>query len=348
MNESYILCSSCFSNHGLRISAQKLGIKHESKCNHCDQSDGYKLTKILLKDIAHQFFVMGSSIKSDYGCAPRIQFNEYQETDILCTYDVDKDIKLFEKNLGIGFFHYGPRLWMLGQITHLEDIQDINKRMNVIHKIINEFPTFELNRSKKIYRLRVNPSKPNDIEQYDSSPYPGEGRLDSKDFKVFYASQDLEVCIHECRVSVTDELYVATISPSVNLKMLDLSVEIPENTTEFESLNIAIMMLFYASKHSYEILRMLTLEAYKKGFDGIIFPSFFTQARLGRLPFPSVYQSLDNKIDEFKKIEISGKIPNIAIFGKPIEDKKVEVLSINKLILNRVVYDYFFGPADVS
>lgn len=348
MREPFVLCSSCFSNQGLKISAQKLGIKESTRCKDCDNTKGYKLTKNILEDLAHQFFVMGSSIKSDYGGAPRIKFNEYQETSIICTDDVDKDIKLFEKYLGVGFFHYGPRLWTIGYITPLEELQDRNKRMGVIKRIISEYPILELDTSKIFYRLRVEPSEPNNIGEYDSSPFPGKGRLDSEGFKVFYASQDLEVCIHECRVSVTDELYVATIRPFKNLKMLDLSAEITENVTEFESLNITLIMLFYAGKHSYEILRLLSLEAYKKGFDGIIFPSFFTQARLGKLPFPSIYQSLDNKIDEFREIEISGKIPNIAIFGQPIEDKKVEVLSINKLILNRVVYDYFFGPADVS
>ncbi len=348
MKESFVLCSSCFSNQGLKISAQKLGTKSNTSCKGCNESKGYKLTKSILNDLAHQFFVMGSSIKSDYGGAPRIQFNEHQETSIICTDDINQDIKLFEKYLGVGFFHYGPRLWALGYITPLEELQDENKRMYIIKRIINEYPIFELNSSKVFYRLRVEPSEPSNIGEYDSSPFPGKGRLDSKDFKVFYASQDLEVCIHECRVSVTDELYVATVRPAKSLKMLDLSTSISEQCTEFESLNISLMMLFYAGKHSYEILRLLSLEAYEKGFDGIIFPSFFTQARLGKLPLPSIYQSLDNRIDEFREIEISGKIPNIAIFGQPIEDKRVEVVSINKLVLNRVVYDYFFGPADVN
>lgn len=348
MKELFVLCSSCFSNQGLRISAQKLGTKNNMRCKGCNKSKGYKLTKNILNDLAHQFFVMGSSIKSDYGGASRIQFNESQETSIICTDDVDKDIKLFEKYLGVGFFHYGPRLWTLGYITPLEDLQEKDKRMDVIRRIIREYPTLELHTSKVFYRLRVNPSEPSNIGEYDSPPCPGKGRLDSEGFKVFYASQDLEVCIHECRVSVTDELYVATVRPVKSLKMLDLSTEISEKCTEFESLNISITMLFYAGSHSYEILRLLSLEAYKKGFDGIIFPSFFTQARLGKLPYPSVYQSLDNRIDEFREIATSGKIPNIAIFGQPIEDKRIEVLSINKLILNRVVYDYFFGPADVN
>lgn len=348
MKESFILCSSCFSNQGLKISAQKLGIKNDMRCTNCEDTKGYKLTKSILEDLAHQFFVMGSGVKGDYGGAPRIKFNEYQETSIVCTDDINQDIRLFEKYLKVGFFHYGARLWTLGYITPLEDLQDKDKRMEVIKRIISEYPILELDTSKIFYRLRVAPSEPSNIGEYDSSPFPGKGRLDSEGFKIFYASQDLEVCIHECRVSVTDELYVATIRPLKNLKMLDLSTEILENVTEFESLNISLIMLFYAGKHSYEILRLLSLEAYKKGFDGIIFPSFFTQARLGALPSPSTYQSLNNNIDDFREIEESGKIPNIAIFGQPIEDKLVEVLSINKLFLNRVVYDYFFGPADVN
>jgi len=43
-----------------------------------------------------------------------------------------------------------------------------------------------------------------------------------------------------------------------------------------------------------------------------------------------------------------GAVPNLAIFGRPIEEKKLEILCINKLILNRVAYDFHFGPASVE
>ena len=41
-------------------------------------------------------------------------------------------------------------------------------------------------------------------------------------------------------------------------------------------------------------------------------------------------------------------VPNLAIFGRPIEEKKIEILCINKLILSRVAYDFHFGPASVE
>ena len=71
-----------------------------------------------------------------------------------------------------------------------------------------------------------------------------------------YGSQDLPVCVHECRVTAEDELYVATLSPTRDLKLLDLSVLLrEEDGTEFDSLDMAVHMLFLAGKHSYEISR---------------------------------------------------------------------------------------------
>src|SRR5690606_2734453 len=123
--------------------------------------------------------------------------------------------------LGIGFFHYGPRLWMIGEIEPLKDLQDKETRKGIVERIINEYPTIELKSSEIFYRIRVNPRNPNDKNEYDSSPRPRKGRLDSENNPVLYGSQDLEVCLHECRVTVEDELFVASLRPITALKLLD-------------------------------------------------------------------------------------------------------------------------------
>jgi hypothetical protein len=72
---------------------------------------------------------------------------------------------------------------------------------------------------------------------------------------VLYASSDLEVCIHECRFAADDELFVASLEPVRPLRLLDLAVVLPEGegVTEFESLDMAIHMLFMTGEHSYDI-----------------------------------------------------------------------------------------------
>jgi RES domain len=52
----------------------------------------------------------------------------------------------------------------------------------------------------------------------NSDRLAGNGRLDSPGFPVMYASPDLEVCVHECRVTREDDLYVATLGAVSSLR----------------------------------------------------------------------------------------------------------------------------------
>lgn len=348
MNLNEKLCSECFIDQGLKLLAERIGTENSEDCTHCSSSNGIKLNVEQLKTLAYRFFVVGSIFKPSYGAAPIIQFNEHQETSVEFSNSLQKDIKLFEKNLGVGFFHYGPRQWMIGEIEPLKDLQNKKRRKLIFNRIINEFPTVLLKENELFYRIRTNPKDPTDENEYDSSPYPGNGRLDSKDHPVLYGSQDLEVCIHECRVTVEDEIYVATLKPNKALKLLNLTELIAEDYSEFESLDLSIQMLFLASKHSYEISKELSLYISNKGFDGIIYPSYFSLVRTGKIPFPTAYGISTRRIPEYKELEKSSTIPNLAIFGNPVKDKRVKVKNINKLGLNRIIYDYQFGPAEIN
>src|SRR5690606_26331163 len=120
--------------------------------------------------------------------------------------------------------------------------------------------------------------------------YLGRGRLDSLEQPIFYCSQDIESCVHECRVTAEDELYLATMRPTRDLRLLDLTGLLSEvDVTEFESLDMAVHMLFFASNHSYEITRAIAIEARKVGFEGLLYPSYFSQVRSGAMPFETVY-----------------------------------------------------------
>lgn len=69
--------------------------------------------------------------------------------------------------------------------------------------------------------------------EYHAPPvgHRGNGRLDAEDFPVMYASQDVEVCVHECRVTVEDQLYMATLAPVRDLRLLDLTAVLEEDVT---------------------------------------------------------------------------------------------------------------------
>lgn len=315
------ICSNCFKSEGLILTSIKYGKSSNSICKNCGYKDSYELNKDSLLEIAHEYFVNGSFYNTEYGGSPLIKYNEHNETDVSFGKYLKDDIKIFEQNLGIGFFHYGPRLFMLGEVEPLELLQNDNEADTVLNEIVDKFPTIVLGKKDFFYRLRKNPTSPHIVTEYDSPPieYQGDGRLDSKDISVLYGSENIEICFHECRVSLIDELYLAKMVPLKKLKILNLNAEIRENKTEFESLQLSIHFIFRAESHSYDICRKIAKYVFNLGFDGIIFPSYFSRVK-------------------------NETIPNIALFGKPIKNNAVKVESIDRVIVNKVDYGFTFGP----
>lgn len=345
-----VACSDCFSDHGLRLDAMEVGAEDPSLCPRCNSSRGRKLSKEDLVKLAFRFFVWGSLWRADYGATPLIQFNDKRRTEIDFPSWLRPDLAIFEDTLGVGFFHYGPRLWMVGEVEPLRDLQDDEARPKAIERILREYPVRTLGPDTTLYRIRKSPVSPEEPGEYDSPPegMPGAGRLDAPGNPLLYASPDLEVCVHECRVAAEDETYVAALEPEKDLRLLDLSALIPEKATEFESLDMAIHMLFLAGPHSYPIARDIALAARRSGVDGLVYPFYFSLLRLGVMPFKTVYGISHRRIPQYQKYEAATAVPNVAIFGYPIRSGSLAVKSINKLVLSRVSYEFRFGPVGFS
>lgn len=344
-----LLCSNCFNDQGLKIDSFRIGIEENSCCPNCKTNNGKKLNQELINQLAERFFVTGSFHKCEYGGAPTIQFNSYQKTSIDVSEWLKKDLKLIENSIGVGFFYYSPRLWMIGEVEPLKYLQKKKTRHNIILRIMKEYSERIFGTDETFYRLRKVPLNPSDIGEYDSPPnlLCGKGRLDSKTLPIMYGSQDLDVCIHECRTTVEDEIFVATLVPTRKLRLLDLTKVLDENNTEFESLDIAVHMLFLAGKHSYYISRDIALAVYNAGFDGIIYPSFFSLIRTGGKYIQTDYGLSIRKISQHKEFAKTQVVENIALFGRPIRKGDVEVKCINRIITNRIIYDFHFGPIKI-
>lgn len=343
-----VACSSCFIDQGLRLDAEKLGQEEIVVCPHCRSAEGKKLDKNQLGALAYRFFVWGSMWRTEYGGSPRIQFNEYQDTSITPPHWLQSDVALFEKLLGVGFFHYGPRLWMIGEVEPLKALVNRSTRNSIIDQILEHYPSRLIESDRKFYRIRKDPKTPDLHAEYDSPPadFLGNGRLDSSELPILYASPDLEVCVHECRVTAEDELYLATLIPTRSLRVLDLSIVLneAETITEFESLDMTVHMLFMAGNHSYEITRAIAVAAKQAGFDGIIYPSYFSLLRLGIMPLRTTYGLSHRQVPQLQAQEESFTVPNLAIFDRPIESGILKLDCINKLVLSRVAYEFHFGP----
>lgn len=343
------LCSSCFKDEGLKIDAYTIGIVNNEICPNCKLDNGHKLTKELVRKLCYRFFVQGTIKRFEYGGCPLIQFNEqnFNQSDIDVSPWLIEDVKLIEQAGEIGLFYYGPRFWMFGEIEPLKALQREKDRIKIISKILETYPTRELEANDYFYRIRKNPNTSHNHLEYDTAPdeHLGKFRFDKPDFPVLYGSPDIELCLHECRTTVEDNLFVAKLVPTRTLKMLDLSVLIEEDTTEFESLDIAIHFLFLAGEHSYNICREIAIAAKEKGLDGIIYPSYFSYVRTGHIPFDTVYGMSIRRIPHLKNYAESQSILNVALFGRPVQEQKLNVDCINKVIINRVAYDLTFGPA---
>ena len=221
-----ILCSDCFTDEGLRIDAVKLGREQNGACPNCHSPDVRKLTKELIQALAWRFFVGGTTVRCNYGAAPVIQCNEdhFGRSDILPSTWLKDDIKLLDEAAQLGFFHYGPRLWMVGEIEPLNDLKNESTRLQIINRVLKEYPKKTLG-GAKFHGLLGCPQRPADPLVYDSPPitFAGGGRLDSPGFPIMYGSQDIDACTHECRASTEDDIYVATLEPQKDLRLLDLT-----------------------------------------------------------------------------------------------------------------------------
>ena len=343
------LCAKCFTDQGLRLEAMRIGVESEECCPNCGATDGSKLDKEGVKSLAHRFFVRGTYHRTTYGGAPIIQMNEhhYGKTNIKVPEALKDDVALIEKCAGIGFFYYGPNMWMVGEVSPLNALQDEEQRAGVITRIMAAYPTLTLRPSDIFYRLRIGPSNPSAKHEYDSPPKAGGYRFDSQELPILYASPDLEVCIHECRVSLEDELYVGTLQPARDLTVLDLTeVVFEDKDTEFESLDIAMFMLFQAGEHSYEICRDIAMTANAAGLDGIVYPSYFSPMLTGQVPIETAYGLSMRRFKRYRTHARAQVSPNIALFGRPVRKGSVSVKCVNRLVVTKIMYDRVLGPVD--
>jgi len=219
----HLLCSNCFKNEGLRLNAWLRGSVIDVSCCNCGSENGRGLDRDQAMLLVEDFFVRGTVFRSDYGAAPYLIFNEHAAGMIEETTpkDLVEDVQLLSGCLSIGIFFYGPRAWMCGENYPLNSLRIESEQDIVIERIVSEYPSVSIPKSSILYRVRINPSS-TEHSQFDTLPiaFLGKGRLDAPGLPVLYVSQDLEGCVHECRATMDDEIYVASLRPSQNLNLL--------------------------------------------------------------------------------------------------------------------------------
>lgn len=345
-----IACSKCFKDHGLQLTAKLYGQTRNRRCPRCGSAGQALLTLDALHHVTQSFFVESSRYRGDFGSVPIVTYNDLQDTSVDYDEPLKQDAALISQLLGIGFFHYGPRLWMYGHVWPLQELLAPATRAAVIARVLKEFPERVILTGDLIYRLRVGEIESNSPGEFDAPPiqHAGRYRLDSKGAPVLYGSQDIQVCIHECRARADDQLTLGTLSPTQALRLLDLSAIIDEpGVDESESLDLAIYMLFLGGEVAYPACRAIAAAAKEAGFDGVIYASYYSQLRTGTVPFENVLGIPYRRLISFRDYERNKVIENVALFGRPVAEGRTKVVCINKLTLRRIDYDLRFGPSNI-
>jgi len=330
------ICTECFLNFGVKETVKKLCKNGKPiSCLNCGSHVGKQVDTETAIDVMGDFFVNGSVPPEIGGPAPVFHYNSSKHSqNVTFGTNIDHDLNILSKFLDVSLFHYGPPLWRLGFTDHYqklkgvgpeEGLKDVVEREKIWDEIIGRCKVVNFDDRNKIFRLRSGRELVQATpEQFDTPPAEfvvSRGRYDSDSLPIFYASDDVEVCIHECRATLADSLTLGTLVPNRPIRLIDLSDSSDESAlgTEFQSVTRMLVKLAYSGKQDYDLCRELAQHIKKRGFDGFLFLSYFSQAH-------------------------KRKLKNLALFGYPLKSGLLRLESVNRLILEYVGYEYSFGP----
>jgi hypothetical protein len=115
---------------------------------------------------------------------------------------------------------------------------------------------------------------------------------------------------------------VAAVSPSKPLTLVDLSERLPtDGATPFDDPSYFVgIMCRSRSDEWLTYARELAAVALAEGYDGIRYKSYYSQAK-----------------------HTSSSL-NLAIFGRPLSDGRMRLVSINRLRITDATYQFQYGP----
>jgi RES domain len=324
--KSVLCCSDCFRNEGLRLEATSLGVRVASICPNCGLASGRKLNRNHLLKLISRFFVQATVPHGIGGYAPILQYNpDRQSDDVQFDSETASDWALVKRLVGGSLFHYGPPLWRIGFTDHYEEPNVISD--DTIDKIVKMLSIKTLPKGFKTFRIRKNVDARSamNLDQFGVPPTHIErdyGRFDDGNLQILYTSPSIPVCLHECRVLITDDISVATFSAVSELKVADLTADYDQEAkSPFEDLRYFFNGVFLTRDESiYGIARRISA-AIKKihSVDGFITNSFFT----------TVSQEPVSQ--------------NYCFYPETVK-QKLSLNSLNRLHLETVSYTYAFGP----
>lgn len=323
VSHSIVACTECFGDEGFRRALLAEARKISVPCPACGAMHGAKLDRAGLERGCAIFFVEGTVPTGRGVFAPVIQVNDARgEIDLFGLSSLNRDIERLRTDHGIYCFYYGPPLWRFGKPSDEDGY--VHWSDEDLDYVLDNCQSSEINPDSEFYRVQIN-VKEDEIEDARFCSPPANvtrstWRFDSENVTICYCAFDIETCLHESRVSLENDIFVAILSPNRPLRLLNLDTcAPPADATRFEDPSIWLLALIYSAERSYPICRRLARRILERGYDGFTYTSFFQQA--AERPHR-----------------------NIAVFGEPIRDARVKVKSINTVRLNELAYRWQLGP----
>jgi hypothetical protein len=321
-----IACTACFSNFGFKKVLAAFGTQSGDPCPQCGLTGALKLNLNGIKQAIYDFFVSGSYITGTF--APVYQVGQLNPDPPTFDTTLASDANLACNLTGLGIFHYGPPTWRVGCGELQEEFEAGGElRYWAARDLVKAVECTVVPIGSPLFRIRVNPKRDESISTsaaFDPPPPTVQrepGRLDDRDHPVLYVSDDIELCLHECRVTISDEIVVAKLSPVRELRILDLCAEIKwSGGTPYQDPNIFVSFIFRNRGNSLEYCRAISRAARDAGYDGIRYVSYYAQAKH------------------------HPKSLNLAIFGRPISMGLLRLASVNRVRISDMTYAFQFGP----
>ena len=328
VTEVAVCCPRCFHNYGFVQTVTRHAKPSVGRCPSCASKSEIKLTEADLLRAMEEFFVAGSVLSERE--APVYQVNFHHENRAAFDATLQPDVDRCRSIVGASPLLHRMQLWRLGFTTHYYDFAEGGAtRQTAVSKLIGLASVTSLTPKDRIYRIRLN--MPEDglgviPESFDPPP-PGTkstlDRWDDEAFPVLYAADAVETCLHECRTTLADEITLAVLRPTLDLKILDLSADFPnDDVTFFDDPNVFVRFLSMKRDSEWTgFCRVIAREAITLGYDGIKYQSYYSQAKAGDIAL------------------------NFAVFGRPLAEQRMRIESINRLRFKDMRYEFAFGPA---
>jgi hypothetical protein len=134
----------------------------------------------------------------------------------------------------------------------------------------------------------------------------------------------VETAVHETRVKRGDEIILGTLEILTDLTLIDLDA-VKDHVVNGLNLNADYHYFLRACLGSqepadYRMLQLLAVDALALGFAGIKFRSFYSAVQEDQMAV------------------------NYALFGYPIQDRKLRLKSWNAIRLLKMSYEFQFAP----